>query len=132
MSRAIVATGATRDEPLARDQAFQQILGADGYAQYQRAQDPTYQALHLYKSAFQLSESDVSYLYDTYHAYGQDIQRFREKAQALAQVGYPVNWNDIQQDIRNFSTQDQQTVVNYLGEDRFAKLQQNGLLTFQN
>lgn len=116
----------------ARDQAFQQALGPDGYAQYQKAQDTTYQALNLYKNAWQLSDSDIDYLYSTYHNYQQSIQDFRQKATALEQQGYPVNWDDIQQDIQNFSLQNEQALRTYLGNDRFAKLQQNSVLVFEN
>ncbi|HXE42470.1 MAG TPA: hypothetical protein VN516_05550, partial [Candidatus Baltobacteraceae bacterium] len=77
----------------ARDAAFQTILGADGFAQFQKQQDASYQTLKHYASAWQLKDKDVNYLYGAIQNYKQSVQEYRDKAKALEAQGQAVDWD---------------------------------------
>lgn len=116
----------------ARDQAYQQALGTNGYAAYQQAQDVTYQSLTKYKNAWQLSDDDVNYLYNLYHNYQESIQDYQQQAEAIEKGGQTVDWDAVKKNIADFANQNQEALRTYLGDARFNKLQSNSILTFEN
>ncbi len=116
----------------ARDQAYQRALGTNNFAEFQKSQDPNYQAMKHYSAAWQLTDDDIDYLYRTLQYSRTSISSYQQQAQALQGQGRPVDWNSVQKNISQFSTQQEQTLQNYLGEERFKKLEQNNILTLGN
>jgi hypothetical protein len=113
----------------ARDQAYQQALGTNAFADFQKSQDPNYQAMKHYSAAWQLNDSDIDYLYSAIQDYKTSITKYERQAQTLQSQGQPVNWNDVQKSIFDFSSQADQSLQSYLGENRFKKLEQNNILS---
>jgi hypothetical protein len=116
----------------ARDQAYQRALGTNGFVAFQKSQDPNYQAMKQYSTAWQLTDSDIDYLYQTIQASKASISSYQQQAQALQSQGRPVDWSSVQKSISQYSNQVGQTLQNYLGDERFKKLQQNNVLTLGN
>jgi len=114
----------------ARDAAFQKILGADAFAQLQKQQDPAYQTLTRYASAWKLNSDDVNYIYGAIANYNSQVADYRDRAKTMEQLGQAVDWEGVQKNIQSFSQQTEQTLNYFLGDDRFAKLNQNNVFNF--
>jgi hypothetical protein len=115
-----------------RDQAYQTALGTNAFADFQKTQDANYQAMKHYAAAWQLSESDIDYLYRTLQNSRMSINGYQQQAQMLQGQGRPVDWSSVQQNISQFSGQVEQALQTYLGEERFKKLEENKVLTLGN
>ncbi len=113
----------------ARDQAFQQVLGADGFAQYQKQQDENYQMMKHNASAWQLNDQDIDAVYQTIHSFESNMRAYQQQAQALQQQGQQVDWAGVQQNLQTFQQQAQDALRKYLGADRFQKMRQNEFLS---
>jgi len=109
----------------ARDQALSQVLGADGAAQFKKLQDSNYQTLQKYAPAWQLSASDVDYVYQTLQSYQAGVQDYEAQARALEAQGQTVDWAGVQKNIQQFSQQVQGALQTYLTPDRFNKIQRS-------
>jgi len=116
----------------ARDQACQRALGANTFAQFERSQDPNYQAMKHFSTAWQLTDDDIDYLYSTLQYYKTSVASYQQQLQTLQNQGQPVDWTNVQKSISQFSGQIDQTLQNYLGDERFKKLEQNNILTLGN
>jgi len=113
-----------------RDAAFQKILGADGYAAYQKQQDAAYQTLKRYANAWQLAPGDVDYLYGAIRDYNRNVQGYRDRAKAMEAQGQAVDWDGVQKNIDVFSRQTEESLGFYLGTDRLSKMKQNDVFNF--
>jgi hypothetical protein len=112
----------------ARDQEYQNVLGTNGYAELQMQQDDRFQTMKHFSSAWQLSDSDISYLYHTLQYYEKTVQEYQRQAQALQKDGQPVDWKGVQNNLRQFAEQTMSGMQNYLGGDRFDRMKNNGIL----
>ena len=114
----------------AREQAFQKILGPEGFAAYEKKQDPSYQALKHYANVWQLQDTDIDYLYGALRDYNRSVQDYQARASQLQSQGQDVDWDSVRKNIELFSQQTGKTLSYYLGDDRFKKLKQNELFNF--
>jgi hypothetical protein len=114
----------------ARDQACQQALGTNGYAQLQEAQDMRYQNMKKYADAWNLDDSSIDYVYNSIKNYENSVQAYQQQQQALEQQGQTVDWDAVAQQIEQTSQQNEQALSNYLGADRFNRLQRNGVFQY--
>ncbi len=112
----------------ARDAEYQRVLGTNGFDEFQKAQDANYQTLKRFATNWQLSDSDVDYVYRSLQYYQKSVQDYQQQAQALEQQGQQVDWSAVQTNIQQFSDQMGDTLQKYLGDDRFQKLKRNNLL----
>lgn len=112
----------------ARDSAYQHALGTNAFADFQKSQDANYQAMKHYSTAWQLNDTDIDYLYRSLQYYKTSVLSYEQQAQALQSQGQPVDWNGVQKSVSQFSSQLSLTLQNYLGDDRFKKLEQNNIL----
>jgi hypothetical protein len=110
---------------LAKEQAFQQTLGAETYADVQKQQDSRYEMLKQYAVDWKLSANDVEYLYRLTHDYAKSVQDYRQHAQMVEEQGQAVDWQTVQQNLHRFSQQTEQVLRVYLGDDRLTKLKEN-------
>jgi hypothetical protein len=115
-----------------RDQAFQQVLGTNGFAAFLMEQDTRYQTMKHYATAWQLSDRDIEYLYRTLQSCDRSVADYRQQAAALEAQGQPVDSNSMQYNLRQFLDQMQQGLLSYLGNERFDKLKANNVLSWNN
>ncbi len=85
----------------ARDQEYQRVLGTNDFDQLQKNQDRRYQLLQRHANAWSLSESDIDYIYSS-------VQHYQEKNQ-------------------HSRDQIEQSLISYLGPERFERLKKNAL-----
>src|SRR5262249_27801014 len=82
-----------------RDQQYQQVLGADGFAAFQKAQDQRYQAIKHLGPTLGFSDNDINGLYATIQNYENDVRDYRDRAQAVEAQGQPVDWPAIEKSL---------------------------------
>ena len=89
----------------ARDREYRRVLGPHDFDQLQKNQDSRYQLLKRYAVTWSLTESDIDYIYNS-------IEHFRDKnPQARDQI--------------------EQSLISYLGPERFERLRNNDLFSFE-
>jgi hypothetical protein len=118
----------TKTIDAARDQSYQQTLGANAYADFQKNQDGRYQTMQRYASAWNLNDDDINHLYSAVQFAQNSARDYQQRAQAVEAKGQPVDWDAVQKILHDFSQQTDQTLQKYLGDERFSKLKQAGAL----
>jgi len=111
----------------ARDKQYQQTLGADGWTALQEQQDNRYQTMKQFASLWQLNDTDINTLYRQLQSYDQRVVDYQKRAQAMADAGQNVDWNQVQQNVQQFAQQTEQSLQQYLGNDRFQQMKRNGI-----
>lgn len=114
----------------ARDQDYQRVLGTNAFGSLQMEQDPGYNKLKKYQSAWGINDTDINYAYQTVQYYQQSVQNYQQQEQALEQQGQTVDWSAVNKNIQQFSQQTEQTLRDYLGSDRYDKIQRNDVFPF--
>jgi hypothetical protein len=115
----------------ARDKEFQQVLGGDAFAEYQRQQDGRYRTMKRFGPAWGLSDSDISSLYGMIQSYESSVRDYQQRAQAIEQQGEQVDWAAVQKALQDYSKQTEQLLIKTLGEERFNKLKKNNVLALE-
>jgi hypothetical protein len=109
----------------AREDDYRRALGTNGYDDLQKVQNTQYQTLKRYATAWELSDSDVDYLYRSLQTYQKNLTDVQSRAQAMAQQGQPVDGLAMRQNLQQVSQQTLDGLRSYLGNERFNKLVQN-------
>jgi len=115
----------------AHDQQYQQVLGADAYATFQKEQDPGYTQMKKYETLWGLDDTKADYVYNTMKSYEKSVQDLQAGTSALQAQGQNVDWDGVNKRVQQLTDQTGQTLQNYLGEDSFNKLQRNHLFLFK-
>jgi len=111
----------------ARDQKYRQVLGTNVFDTLQMEQDGGYSKMVQYKNLWGLDDSEIYYVYATMQYYEKSGQDYQAQASALQAQGQSVDWDAVNKNLQQLKQQTQQTLQNYLGQDRFNQLQQNGV-----
>jgi len=114
----------------ARDAQYQNVLGTNVFTALQKEQDPGYASMKKYETLWGLDDNSIDSIYGTLKYYQKSVSDYQTQAHALEASGQKVDWNAINQNLQQFSQQIQQSLRNYLGPDRYSRLQQNGVLQF--
>jgi len=114
----------------ARDAQYQSVLGTNVFSALQKEQDPNYSRMKKYETIWGLDDSSIDSIYGTLKYYEKSVADYQTQAHALEANGQPADWTTINKNLQQFSQQVQQSLRNYLGDDRFNRLQQNGVLQF--
>jgi hypothetical protein len=113
-----------------RDAQYQSVLGTNVFTALQKEQDPGYSKMKKYESIWGLDDRSIDSIYGTLQYYQKSVSDYQSQAHALEAGGQVVDWNAVNKNLQQFSKQIQQSLQNYLGQDRFDRLQQNGVLQF--
>ena len=114
----------------ARDTEYQRVLGTNAFTALQMEQDPGYTKMKKYETIWGLDDSSIDSIYGTMKYYQKSVADYQSQARALEAQGQTVDWNTINKNLQQFTQQTQQALQNYLGTDRFSRLQQNGVIQF--
>jgi hypothetical protein len=114
----------------ARDSEYQRVLGTNAFSALQMEQDPGYTKMKKYQTIWGLDDTSIDSIYGTMKYYQKTISDYQSQARALEAQGQTVDWNTINKNLQQFTQQTQQSLQNYLGADRFSRLQQNGVIQF--
>jgi hypothetical protein len=114
----------------ARDQEYQRVLGTNVFDTLQKEQDGGYSKMKKYENLWGLDDNNVDSVYGTIKYYEKSVQDYQAQARALEAQGQSVDWDAVNKNLQQFAEQTQQSLQNYLGQDRFNKMQRNGVFQF--
>ena len=77
-----------------------------------------------------ITGADIDYVYRTICYYEKSVQDYQQQVQTFDQQGQAIDPDTVKKNLQQFSQQTEQTLRNYLGDDRFYKLKQNGIIKF--
>jgi len=112
-----------------RDDTCRRLLGAEGFAQFQEQQDDDYKTLKHNAAALNLNDDEIDRLYQTLHAYKNNVADYQQRALTLAQQGQDVDWPAVQGNVDQFAAQTERSMQIFLGTDRFRKLKKDEILS---
>lgn len=110
----------------ARDQEYQRVLGADAFDALKKEQDPGYTQMKKFENLWGLDDNSVESVYRTLKYYQKTAEDYQAQARQLEARGQAVDWDAMNKNLQQFAEQTQQSLQNYLGRDRFDRMQQNG------
>jgi hypothetical protein len=113
-----------------RDQEYQNVLGTNVFDTLQKQQDPSYNKMKKYEDLWGLDDESVDYLYGALKYYDKSVQDYQAQARAFQAQGQSVDWDAVNNNLQQFAAQTQQALQNYLGQDSYNKMQQNGFFQF--
>ena len=111
----------------ARDQEYQRVLGASAFDTLQKEQDGGYTKMKKYETLWGLDDTKVDSVYGAMQYYQKSVQDYQAQARTLEAQGQSVDWDAVNNNLQQFKEQTLQSLQNYLGQDRFNKLQQNAV-----
>jgi hypothetical protein len=114
----------------ARDQEYRRVLGDTAFETLQKEQDPSYSRMKKYRTAWGLDDNSIDAVYGTMKYYEKNVEEYQARARALDAQDHSVDWDAVNRNLQQFSEQTQQALQNYLGQNRFNRLQQNGIFRF--
>lgn len=112
----------------AQDEKLRQVFGAEAYDRIKQQNDPAYQTLEKYASAWQLDSTQVQSVYATLHAFQDQAGLVRDAAQMREAAGQHVDWHAIDAAIEQARQQAMAGLQNVVGDERLWRLKQNGVL----
>ena len=114
----------------ARDQEYRRVLGTNAFDTLQKEQDALYVKMKKYEDNWGLDDTKVDYIYRSMRYYETAAEEYRSQARAMESQGESVDWAAVNKNLQQFSEQTQQSLQNYLGQDRFNRMLRNGVFQF--
>lgn len=110
--------------------------GRDGLAQanpaaapIQKEPDSSYAKMKQHEELWGLDDHTVDSVYGDLAYYQKTVADYQSQARAMEAQGQSVDWNAVNQNLKQFAAQTQQSLRDYLGADRYARLQRNGVFS---
>jgi len=113
-----------------RDQEYQNLLGTNGFAEFQRNQSEQYQMLKRLGPGVGFTEDDVNNLYAMLQDYQTEVRDYRDRAQQLQDQGQTVDWTAVDKVLANYAQQTESALRDQLGE-KFDKLKRSNVMPFE-
>jgi hypothetical protein len=114
----------------ARDQEYRRVLGDAVFDTLQKEQDPGYSKMKKYEKLWGLDDNSIESVYGTMKYYQKNVEDYQSRARAIEAAGQTVDWDAVNLNLQQFAKETQQALLNYLGADRFNRMQQNGAFQF--
>ncbi len=114
----------------ARDREFQRVLGADAFDTLQKEQDASYLKMKKYAHTWGLDDNKIDYVFRTMKYYEKSVEDYIAQARVLEAQGQSVDWDAVNKNLQQFTEQIQQSLQNFLGQDRFDRMQRNYVFRF--
>jgi hypothetical protein len=90
--------------------AYQSVLGTNAFDTLQKQQDTCYTQMKHYADAWGIDDGNINYMYNTIKYYERSVQDYQNQAQALEAQGQNVDWDAVNKNLQQFSTQTQQAL----------------------
>lgn len=113
----------------ARDQTYRQVLGADAFSALQKSQDPGYNQMKKYETLWGLNDDKIDSVYGTLKYYDKAVEDYQRQLSALQAQGQNVDLDAANKNLQQFAGQTGQSLQNYLGQNTFNRMQQNGVFS---
>jgi hypothetical protein len=113
-----------------RDETYQEILGTNGFEEFQKQQDSRYAEMKRYADTWGINNTDIDYVFHTVQSYEKSVQDYQHQEYLLNSQGQSVDWDAVSKKIQQLTQQTENSLREYLGDDRFDKIKQNGIIRF--
>jgi hypothetical protein len=113
-----------------RDQEYRRVMGPETFTEFQKANDPRYQLMQRYASAWQLGPAEIDNVYETLNAHAGRVANYYQDVLVADQRGETVDWAAVDRTVRQLKSETEQTLRASLGAERFEKLQRGDVLRF--
>ena len=110
-----------------RDQEYRRVLGNDAFDEVQKQQDPGYTQMKKYETLWNLDDKSIDSVYGMVKYYEKSVDDYQAQARAIEAGGQSVDWDGVNKNLQAFAEQTQQALQNYVGQDRFNRMAQNGV-----
>jgi hypothetical protein len=108
-----------------REQEYRRVLGDNSFDALQKEQDPGYTQMKKYETLWGLDDKSIDSVYGAMKYYQKSAEDYQARARALEAAGESVDWDGVNKNLQRLAEQTQQALQNYLGQDRFNRMQQN-------
>ncbi len=112
----------------ARDEQFQRVLGAEAFQTLQKHQDPAYTQMKKFETLWGLDQEKIDYVYQAMKQYQKTVDDYQLHVLALQAEGRPIDSVAVQKNLQQSAEQTKRALQNYLGPERFERLQGNRVL----
>jgi hypothetical protein len=111
----------------ARDQEYRRVLGDNAFNTLQKQQDAGYNQMKKHETIWGLDDNSINSVYGTMKYYQKSVAEYQAQVSALEAGGQAVDREAVNKNLQQFAEQTQQALQNYLGQDRFNRMAQNGV-----
>lgn len=113
-----------------RQQKLQSALGTNAFDYFQKQQDQRYVDMQSFAGRWGLGEQDVEQIYKALSNYDRTVQSYKSQIDACEANGDSAKEDELKNSLASFANQTQQSLLQYLGQDRFNTLKNNHILSF--
>ena len=106
----------------ARDDDYRRILGEQSFDAWQKAGDDRYRLLRNNAQAWGLDSKQIDHVYATVRAYDLAVATLEHQSQVREQMGEPVDWRTLEDNLADYTRQTAADLRAFLGEERFIAM----------
>jgi hypothetical protein len=106
----------------ARDDDYRRILGEESFDAWQKAGDDRYRLLRNNAQAWGLDSKQIDHVYATVRAYDLAVATLEHQSQVREQMGEPVDWRTLEDNLADYTRQTAADLRAFLGEERFIAM----------
>jgi hypothetical protein len=126
-------SSADREERLraldeARELEYRRVLGDEAFESLQKEQHPGYALMRKYADMWGLDDRKIDATYGSIRYHEKALEDYRSQIRALETNGQTVDWNEVAGNLRQFTEQTRRMLKKSLGDETFARLEENGVL----
>lgn len=114
----------------ARELEYKRVLGDEAFASIQKEQHPSYAMMRKYADMWGLDDRKIDSVYGSIRYYEKAVEDYQSQILTLETGGQNVDWNEVAGNLRQFTDQTRQMLKKSLGDEAFARLEQNGVFHF--
>ncbi len=129
------SASAEREERLraldeARELEYKRVLGDAVFEALQKEQHPSYAMMRKYADMWGLDDRKIDSVYGSIRYYEKTVDDYQSQIRSRETSGQNVDWNEVAGNLQKFTDQTRQMLKKSLGEDVFARMEQNGIFRF--
>jgi hypothetical protein len=113
-----------------QQQEYRRVLGEGVFDAMQKEQDGSYMKMKKYGATWGLDDGKIDSVYGAIKYYQKQVEDYQDQAHLMEAQGQQVDWNAVNQRLQQFAQATQQELQKNLGQDRFDRMQQNGVFPF--
>lgn len=111
-----------------RDKEYEQVLGSTALYALREQEDPSYIQMKKYGNIWGLNDANIDNVYIAMNQYRKAVGDYQIQIQQLQSSGQNVDWNAVNNNLKQLAAQTQDALRSSVGENSFNKLQQNAVL----
>ena len=113
-----------------QQEEYRRVLGDGVFDAMQKEQDGSYMKMKKYGATWGLDDGKIDSVYGAIKYYQKQVEDYQDQAHLMEAQGQHVDWDGVNQKLQQFAQATQQELRQDLGQDRFNRMQQNGVFPF--